>query len=53
MLILWYFGYTTVVKIFENKAAFKIAALGLQGLFDNVPNYNNFQWHPFESVCAI
>ena len=32
MLIPWYFEYTTVVKISENGTAFKIAALGLQGL---------------------
>ena len=35
MLILWYFEYTTVAKISENETAFKIAALGLQGLCDN------------------
>ena len=35
MLILWYFEYTTIVNISKNETAFKIAALGLQGLCDN------------------
>ena len=51
MLILWYFEYTTVVKISENKTALKIAALGLQGLCDNGPFYNNSQWY-LVIVCA-
>ena len=46
MLILWYFEYTTVVKISENETAFKIAALGLQVLFGNWIFYNNSQWDP-------
>ena len=52
--ILWYFvifEYTTVVNISENKTAFKIAALGLQGLCDNGSIYNNSQWDPVR-VCA-
>ena len=43
MLILSYFEYTTVVKISENKTAFKITAFGLQSLCDNGPFYNNSQ----------
>ena len=43
MLILWYFEYTTVVKISENETAIKIAALGLQGLSDNGIFYNHSQ----------
>ena len=43
MLILSYFEYTTVVNISENKTAFKIAALGLQGLCNNGIFYNNSQ----------
>ena len=43
MLILSYFEYTAVVKISWNKTSFKIAALGLQGLCDNGPFYNNSQ----------
>ena len=46
MLILWYFGYTKVVKISENETVFKIAALGLQGLCDNGIFFNNSQWDP-------
>ena len=41
MLIFRYFEYTTVVKISENVTAFKIAALGLQGMRDNVMYNNN------------
>ena len=51
MLILWYFEYTTVVKISENETAFKIVALGLQGLCDNGIIYYNSQWDPMR-VCA-
>ena len=51
MLIIWYFAYTTVVKISENKPLLKFAALGLQGLSDNGIFYNNSQWDPV-SVCA-
>ena len=51
MLIIWYFEYTTEVKISENETAFKIAALGLQGLCDNRIFYNNSQWDPVR-VCA-
>ena len=51
MLILWYFQYTRVVKISENKTSIKIAALGLQGLGDNGIFYNNSQWYPVR-VCA-
>ena len=50
MLILGYFEYTTVVKISENETAFKIAALGSQGLSDNLIFYNNSQWDPVH-VC--
>ena len=51
MLILWYFEYTTVVKISENEIAFKIAAWGLKGLCDNGIFYNNFQ-RDLVRVCA-
>ena len=50
MLILWYFEFTTVVKISENVSAFKIWYFGLQDLSDNVIFYNNSQWDPV-GVC--
>ena len=51
MLILWYFKYTTVVKISENETALQIAALGLQGLCDNGIFYNISQRDPVRA-CA-
>ena len=35
--------HSLIVKILENETAFKIAALGLQGLCDNGIFYNNSQ----------
>ena len=53
MLILWYFEYTTVVKISENKTALKIAAFGSQGLCDNGFFLNTLQWDPVRVyICA-